>query len=211
MTVLGRSLQAALSEFTGGELKLVLHVDNLAAITLASGGGSQRTRHLRVRSACIRQLVDTNQLVVQHCPGEYQRGDLLTKALPSARLAELRDLVGLVQEELPRDGALQPYRRGSNFRQVGVSDLLTLIDTLRERAAQGAGEHLRALHDLRAYASCPSTRSTLSPTFPGPTPKCSIPAWPRGILDHRRQIQHRHAQPGNTSSPKPQDPKPQLT
>ena len=110
-------------------------------------------------------MVDTHQLVVQHCPGEYQRGDLLTKALPSARLAELRDLVGLVQEELARDGALQPYGRGSNFRQVGVTDLLTLIDTLRERAAQGAGEHRRALHDLRAYASCPSTRSTLSPTY----------------------------------------------
>ena len=47
--VLGQSLEALVNELTPGPIRKRLQVDNTAAICLAEGGGSQRTRHLKVR------------------------------------------------------------------------------------------------------------------------------------------------------------------
>ena len=73
-------------------------VDNLAAISLAEGSGSQRTRHLRVRSNFVKELVDQGDLEVEHCPGEYQLADILTKVLPGPRHLTLSWLIGLGPE-----------------------------------------------------------------------------------------------------------------
>ena len=48
--VLGQSLGALIQELDGSVGCMRLMVDNTAALTLAEGGGSQRTRHLRVRA-----------------------------------------------------------------------------------------------------------------------------------------------------------------
>ena len=68
--VLAHSVQALADELYGKRLRVLLKVDNVAAITLAEGGGSQRTRHLRVRANFLKELLDSQQLQVQHCPGE---------------------------------------------------------------------------------------------------------------------------------------------
>ena len=71
-----------------------LCLDNTAAIAFVNGSGSQRTRHLKVRGYKIRQLIQSGW-TVSHCPGEYQKADLLTKALPSVRLQFLCRLLQL--------------------------------------------------------------------------------------------------------------------
>ena len=93
--VLSQSLRALISEF---ELRLgitELYVDNTAAIVLAEGGGSTRTRHLRLRSAFIRDLIGRNEICVAHCPGDVQPADILTKILPGPRHQALSTMLGL--------------------------------------------------------------------------------------------------------------------
>ena len=95
--VLGQSVEALIKELWDDPVKLTLHVDNTAAIALAEGGGSQRTRHLRVRACYLRDQLEQNHLEVLHCPGEVQLADALTKALPAPRLIDLNRMLGLGQ------------------------------------------------------------------------------------------------------------------
>ena len=93
--VLAQSLEALVCELEETLCTKHLLVDNTAAVTLAEGGGSQRTRHLRVRSAFIRDMIDRGELEVSHCPGDIQLADCLTKALMRNRLDDLCNLLGL--------------------------------------------------------------------------------------------------------------------
>ena len=77
-----------------------LMVDNTAAISLAEGSGTQRTRHLRVRSNFIRDMLVKGELRISHCPGDVQLADALTKVLPGPRHATLNSLLGLGLETL---------------------------------------------------------------------------------------------------------------
>ncbi|CAE7779988.1 GIP [Symbiodinium sp. CCMP2592] len=96
--VLAQSTEAMIEDLTKDLENKLLLVDNLAAISLAEGAGSMRTRHLRVRSNFVKEMVDTKELEVEHCPGEYQLADLLTKVLASPRHLFLSWLVGLGPE-----------------------------------------------------------------------------------------------------------------
>ena len=96
--VIAQSTEAMLREMTQLTGSKLLYVDNLAAIALAEGAGSQRTRHLRVRSNFMSELVAQGELEVEHCPGEHQSVDILTKALPGPRHHTLAWLVGLGDE-----------------------------------------------------------------------------------------------------------------
>ncbi|CAE7279390.1 RE2, partial [Symbiodinium microadriaticum] len=71
-----------------------LCLDNTTAIAFVNGSGSQRTRHLKVRGYKIRQLIQSGW-TISHCPGEYRKADLLTKALQSVRLQFLCSLLQL--------------------------------------------------------------------------------------------------------------------
>ena len=95
--VMGQSVEPLLGELWSAPVTRTLHVDNIAAITLAEGGGSQRTRHLRVRACFLREQLDQNHLRVLHCPGEVQLADTLTKTLPHPRLVDLNTMLGLGQ------------------------------------------------------------------------------------------------------------------
>ena len=57
--------------------------------------GGQRTRHLRVRAAFIRDMQQRKEIEVSHCPGDIQLADSLTKALMTSRLDDLCLLFGL--------------------------------------------------------------------------------------------------------------------
>ena len=94
--VLGQSLTALLKEFDVALEPMRLLVDNLAAIVLAEGGGSTRTRHLRVRGSFIKNLIKAGELIPEHCPGDVQLADILTKILPGPRHQDLSEMLGLV-------------------------------------------------------------------------------------------------------------------
>eukprot|EP00439_Symbiodinium_sp_Y106_P021951 s8421_g2.t1 len=120
--VLGQSVEALIGELWGFPADKVLYVDNIAAITLAEGGGSQRTRHLRVRACYLREQIDRDQLRVLHCPGEIQLADALTKALPAPRLVNLNGMLGLGQQH-NLDPAVQAVMTTSRvFRRIEPSD-----------------------------------------------------------------------------------------
>ena len=98
--VLAQSAEALLNDLCGTLEAKRLQVDNLAAIVIAEGGGSQRTRHLRVRANFVKDLLDRNEIRVDHCPGDVQLADLLTKVLPSTRHEYLSRLIGLGPESV---------------------------------------------------------------------------------------------------------------
>ena len=71
---------------------------------MAIGQGSWRTRHLRVRAKCLKEPYESGHIIPVYCPGVAQAADLLTKALPSARISELLAILGSVaaQHSAPR-------------------------------------------------------------------------------------------------------------
>ena len=98
--VLAQSCEALLNDLCGRLEVKRLQVDNLAAIVIAEGGGSQRTRHLRVRANFEKDLLDRNEIRVDHCPGDIQLADILTKILPGSRHEYLSRLIGLAPESV---------------------------------------------------------------------------------------------------------------
>ncbi|CAE7838747.1 RE1 [Symbiodinium sp. CCMP2592] len=120
--VLGQSVQALAADLWRQEIDKTLYVDNVAAITLAEGGGSQRTRHLRVRACYLREMLEEGRLKVLHCPGDTQRADALTKALPAPRLGFLNDLLG-VGPPPPQDPVIRTVMTASrSFQQASPTD-----------------------------------------------------------------------------------------
>ena len=92
---LAQSLEALTNELDDSAGAKDLLVDNTAAVTIAEGGGSVRTRHLRVRAAFLQDMQERKELTVTHCPGDIQLADCLTKALLKTRLDGLCKLLGL--------------------------------------------------------------------------------------------------------------------
>ncbi|CAE7777053.1 GIP [Symbiodinium sp. CCMP2592] len=95
---MAKSLQAVLQQLDPSLEKIVLGVDNQAAIALAtpSSNVSWRTRHLRVRAAYVHEQVESDQVCIRFIPGKDQKADLLTKSFPRQRLQELVTLWGFV-------------------------------------------------------------------------------------------------------------------
>ena len=80
--------------FPGGQ-QLQLYSDSTSALAIANGSGSWRTRHLRLRSAWVAELISNKAMTVHRCIGEVQPADLLTKALASQRIKSLCCLLNL--------------------------------------------------------------------------------------------------------------------
>ncbi|CAE7242537.1 GIP [Symbiodinium sp. CCMP2592] len=116
--VLGQSLEALIVELEEGPCCKHLMIDNTAAVTLAGGEGSQRTRHLRVRSAFIRDMIDRNEIDVSHCPGDVQLADCLTKALMKSRLDDLCKLLGLGPPRIPPEASVAAVSLPPPLHQV---------------------------------------------------------------------------------------------
>ena len=65
------------------KLPMILYVDNKGAVDLANNWSvSGRTRHIQVRQYFLRQLKETNQIIVRWTSGSEMPADLFTKNLP---------------------------------------------------------------------------------------------------------------------------------
>ena len=94
-----QGIQALLVDIGVGFFQLHLQSDSTSALAIANGSCSWRTRHLRLKSAWIGELIQRQEVVFSHCCGDVQPADMLTKPLSSARLRALSSLIGLVDEE----------------------------------------------------------------------------------------------------------------
>ena len=63
--------------------------DSTSALNITTGSSSWRTRHLRIKANWLMEQICNGLFTVEHCPGERQPADLLTKALSAARIDAL--------------------------------------------------------------------------------------------------------------------------
>ena len=93
--ILAQAVQAVMTSLMV-PARIELYVDNMAAISLGrrseDGAGSWRTRHLKIRSAYVRENVASGSLHLEYVPGTLQLADILTKALPAQRHREISSL-----------------------------------------------------------------------------------------------------------------------
>ena len=106
-----------------------MEVDNTAAIALIRGGGSQRTRHLKVRAAKLNQLI-SNGWKLGHCGGEFQKADILTKPLPLARLGFLCDLLNLKPSGQEDRAKVREVKGMSQVSKVCLVGVLTSLQNV---------------------------------------------------------------------------------
>ena len=104
--MLAQSLRPLLEELSGTKLRWLLLNDDVTASTVALyPSGSWRTRHLRLRSRAVQELIETEQLELYHVPGRVMTADALTKTSTYPKVCELRGYLGYEGFEPP---ALKP-------------------------------------------------------------------------------------------------------
>ena len=123
--------------------------DSTSALTIASGSGSWRTRHLRVKAQWLQEQIAMNKFKLGHCRGEKLVADLLTKALSSGRVQFLLSLWGMdtsVSDEAQAepiaeaaDTSIQQHSavRASPPNSRVAKALLALLALLQLRESEG--------------------------------------------------------------------------
>ena len=147
----GESIYVVLQELAS-KIRKVGWCDSRAALgTLENEGGNWRTRHLRFRSAYVRQLVQAGEWIACRIPGTNMIADLGTNALSSAKINQLKKILGMSN---PPDQSLSGVSEVVEETETGASapisepqardqaqakrlvQLLSLIVTLQEAAGQ---------------------------------------------------------------------------
>nr|GEY19389.1 ribonuclease H-like domain, reverse transcriptase, RNA-dependent DNA polymerase [Tanacetum cinerariifolium] len=90
-------LNRLLSKLTHSEeYKVTIRVDNKSAITLMKNPVfHRRSKHIDTKCNFIRECVEREDIQVEFVSGEYQKADILTKALLKIRFLTMRQLIGL--------------------------------------------------------------------------------------------------------------------
>ena len=93
---LTQALKPLIDELTGKNTRSCLYSDSIACNSILSyPAGYWRTRHLRLRSKAIQEMVSDDLLSVHHIPGRYMLADLLTKPLAQLRFSSYWNIRGL--------------------------------------------------------------------------------------------------------------------
>ncbi|GJT30402.1 ribonuclease H-like domain, reverse transcriptase, RNA-dependent DNA polymerase [Tanacetum coccineum] len=90
-------LKRLLSKLTHSkEEKVTIMVDNKSAIALMKNPVFHgRSKHIDTKYHFIRECVEREDIQVEFVSGEYQKADILTKALPKIKFLTMRQLIGL--------------------------------------------------------------------------------------------------------------------
>ena len=74
--------------------------NNSSAIALSNNSVfHKRTKHIDAKYNFIRELVNNDEIVLQHCRLEEQFADISTKPLESENFVYLRDCLGMVNHD----------------------------------------------------------------------------------------------------------------
>lgn len=75
----------------------VLEIDNLGALHLPTKSVFHgQTKHIKLQYHWIREVVESGNLVICHCPTENMIADVLTKCLGKAHFRRLRGKIGVL-------------------------------------------------------------------------------------------------------------------
>ncbi|GJV25036.1 ribonuclease H-like domain, reverse transcriptase, RNA-dependent DNA polymerase [Tanacetum coccineum] len=91
------------------EEKITIQVDNKSAIALMKNPVFHgRSKHIDTKYHFIRECVEREDIQVEFVSGEYQKANILTKALPKIKFLTMRQLIGL------KDLSHSAYERRKN-------------------------------------------------------------------------------------------------
>eukprot|EP00434_Breviolum_minutum_P034818 symbB.v1.2.030822.t1/scaffold3511.1/size105743/1 len=136
----GESIYVVIQELTS-KIRRVGWCDSRAALgILENEGGNWRTRHLRFRSAYVRQLILSGDWLACHVPGTNMIADLGTKALSSVKLKQLKNILGMSSpptrprdENDPGHGA-STVLPGNQLQAKRIVQILSLVASLQKAA-----------------------------------------------------------------------------
>ena len=104
----GQSVQGLLEEMlelkgSDKNLEIIMYGDNSASIGMVSGstGASWRTRHLRIRAACLRQSLEAKGWLLRHLRGTELVADGMTKQLSGQPWERFIEDLGGVRGAVP--------------------------------------------------------------------------------------------------------------
>ena len=95
--ILGQNIRALLESMLVNVGPFDLLIDNKAAIVLATGEGSWKTKALANRSAALKDDVARGDIIVKYVDTNAQAADGLTKFLPPKKVEECRIQMGLIE------------------------------------------------------------------------------------------------------------------
>nr|GFC02378.1 ribonuclease H-like domain, reverse transcriptase, RNA-dependent DNA polymerase [Tanacetum cinerariifolium] len=82
--------------YASDEEKITILVDNKSAIALLKNPDFHgRSKHIDTKYHFIRECVERDDIKVEFVSGDYQKADILTKALPKIGFLTMRQLIGL--------------------------------------------------------------------------------------------------------------------
>ena len=147
----GESLFVIINELEDEILKLAWCDSQAAVAILSCEGGSWRTRHLRIRAAFARALVQRGEWALHHMGGLEMIADIGTKSLASSRLRFLKGLMNLEEiknynvenKDLDENEELTIEGQGAVMDLEKVSQavkVLTLLAVLGTAKGQKDGE-----------------------------------------------------------------------
>ena len=159
-----QGIQAVLQDIGAGSFQMQMHSDSTSALAIAQGSCSWRTRHLKLKSAWIGELVSKNLVELNHCSGEVQPADMLTKPLSSGKLKSLSGLVGLIDEVemLPDLDAVQEGSAGgfgysssggSSIHSMHLNPIPKVLIALLILSQAGVGRAVREDQAVVVYGS----------------------------------------------------------
>ena len=158
-----QGIQAVLQDIGAESFQMQMHSDSTSALAIAQGSCSWRTRHLRLKSAWIGELISKNLVELNHCSGEVQPADMLTKPLSSGKIRSLSGLIGLIDETqlLPdrdpgRDGVQDvssSSRSGSSIHTTHPNPIPKVLIALLILSQAGIGEAVRDDQAVVVYGS----------------------------------------------------------
>lgn len=85
--------------------KPTIYIDNKSAIALTKNLVFHgRNKHIHKTYHFTRECIETEQIEVQHIPGNEQKADILTKALGRIKFKEVRELIGVLEVNFKFEG-----------------------------------------------------------------------------------------------------------
>ena len=165
----GESVAVVLGELVK-DFSKVGWCDNMATLAIiVNEGGNWRTRHLRMRSSFLKQLISQGEWLIQHVAGVDMVADIGTKVLSAARLQHLKKLLGMGQKGDEEGGVqddqlvtVQPVDHLPEKKEVKefsaniegaqrILRLITLAASIQMSQGQGGDNEEQGEEDLMTF------------------------------------------------------------